>query len=164
MAGQVEYFLKIDGIPGESTDSRHKNEINVESWSWSESNPAGGGVGAGPGRGAGKVVMNDFQFTMRSNKASPKCFLSCATGAAIKEALLTCRKAGKEQQEFLKIKLSDVLVSRYETGGSTGDVVPTDSVALSFARIEVTYSPQKPDGTLDAPVVHNYDIKMQRGG
>jgi type VI secretion system secreted protein Hcp len=157
----VDYFLKIDGIPGESTDAKHKNEIDVESWSWGETNSgthAGGGGG-----GAGKVSMNDFNFTMRVNKASPKLFLHCANGAHIKEALLTCRKAGKEQQEYLKIKFSDLLISSYQTGGSSGDVVPVDQISFNFSKIEVNYAAQKPDGSLDAPVVHNYNLKENKG-
>ena len=89
----VDYFLKIDGIPGESTDSKHKNEIDIESWSWGEANS--GSHAYGGGGGAGKVSVQDFNFTMHVNKASPKLFLACATGQHIKEALLTCRKAGK---------------------------------------------------------------------
>jgi len=157
----VDYFLKIDTIPGESTDSKHKNEIDVESWSWNQSNSgthAGGGGG-----GAGKVNMGDFSFTMRVNKASPKLFLACANGQHIKEALLVCRKAGKDQQEYLKIKLTDLLISGYQTGGSTGDVVPIDQISLNFSKIEVSYAPQKTDGTLDSPTVHNYDLKANKG-
>src|SRR3954463_7879854 len=95
----VDYFLKIDGIQGESTDSKHKNEIDIESWSWGQTNA--GSHAYGGGGGAGKVSMHDFSFTMRTNKASQKLFLACASGQHIKEALLTCRKAGKEQQEYL---------------------------------------------------------------
>jgi type VI secretion system secreted protein Hcp len=157
----VDYFLKIDSIPGESTDSKHKNEIDIQSWSWGESNS--GSQSAGGGGGAGKVSMQDFSFTMGINKASPKLFLACATGQHLKEALLTCRKAGKEQQEYLKIKFSDLLVSSYQTGGSAGDVVPVDQIALNFAKIEFSYSTQKPDGSLDSPVVHNYSLKDNKG-
>ena len=157
----VDYFLKLDSIPGESTDSKHKNEIDVVGWSWGESNS--GSHAYGGGGGAGKVAMQDFNFTMHVNKSSPKLFLACATGQHIKEGLLTCRKAGKEQQEYLKIKFTDLLVSSYQTGGSHGDVVPVDQVSLNFAKIEFTYSPQKQDGTLDSPVVHNYDLKQNKG-
>jgi len=157
----VDYFLKIDSVPGESADSKHKNEIDIESWSWGETNS--GSHAGGGGGGAGKVSMQDFSFTMRINKASPKLFLACATGQHIKEALLTCRKAGKEQQEYLKIKFSDLLVSTYQTGGSAGDVVPVDQIALNFAKIEITYAAQKPDGSLDSPVVHNYSLKDNKG-
>lgn len=158
----VDYFLKIDGIPGESEDAKHKNEIDLESWSWGETNSgthAGGGGG-----GAGKVSMNDFNFVMHVNKASPKLFLACASGQHIKEALLTCRKAGKEQQEYLKIKFSDLLVASYQTGGSSGEVVPAEQIALNFSKIEVSYAPQKADGSLDAPVVHNWNLKENKGG
>jgi type VI secretion system secreted protein Hcp len=157
----VDYFLKIADIPGESADSKHKNEIDIESWSWGETNS--GSHAYGGGGGAGKVAIQDFQFSMRTNKASPKLFLACATGQHIKETLLTCRKAGKEQQEYLKIKFTDSIVSNYQTGGSAGDVVPVDQIALNFAKIEITYCPQKADGTLDSAVVHNYSAKENKG-
>ena len=156
----VDYFLKIDGIPGESADDKHKNEIDIESWSWGETNS--GSHAYGGGGGAGKVSVKDINFTMRVNKASPKLFLACARGDHIKEALLTCRKAGKGQQEYLKIKFSDLLVSNYQTGGSTGDVVPVDQISLNFAKIEISYAPQKADGSLDSPVVHNLDLKANK--
>lgn len=158
----VDYFLKLDGIQGESTDSKHKNEIDIESWSWGQNND--GSHAYGGGGGAGKVNMQDFSFSMRHNKASPKLFLACATGDHIKEALLTCRKAGKEQQEYLKIKFSDLLISSYNTGGSNSDVVPVDQITFNFSKIEFTYAPQKPDGKLDSPVVHHYSVKENKGG
>src|SRR5271165_6880604 len=105
----VDYFLKIDGIEGESMDAKHKNEIQLQSWSFGESQQ--GAFVQGGGGGAGKVTMQDFHFTMQTNKASPKLFLSCANGEHIKSALLTCRKAGKEQQEFLKVTFTNLLVS-----------------------------------------------------
>src|SRR5262249_22067891 len=100
------------------------------------------------------------RFKMRVNKASPKLFLKCATGEHIKTALLTCRKAGKEQQEYLKITFSDVLVSSYETGGNGGDALPAESITLNFARIEVKYVRQKADGTLAGAVQAGYDLKQ----
>jgi type VI secretion system secreted protein Hcp len=157
----VDYFLKIDGIPGESTDSKHKDEIDIESWSWGETNS--GSHAYGGGGGAGKVTMNDFNFTTKVNKASPKLFLNCATGAHIPSAILVCRKAGKTQQEYLKIKLTDLIVSNYKTGGTAlSNVVPNDEFSLNFTKIEISYAPQKPDGTLGSPIVNSYDIKGQQ--
>jgi type VI secretion system secreted protein Hcp len=158
----VDYYLKLTDIPGESQDSKHKGEIDVESWSWGETNS--GSHAQGGGGGAGKVSMQDFHFTMKTNKASPKLFLHCANGAHIKETLLVCRKAGKEQQEYLKIKFTDSLVSSFQLGGSPGEVVPVDQISLNFSAIEITYYPQKSDGTLDSAVVHNYSPKENKGG
>ncbi len=158
----VDYFLKIKDIEGESEDSKHKGEIELESWSWGESN-AGSHAG-GSGGGAGKVSMQDFHFTMRVNKASPKLLLACAQGTHIPESLLTCRKAGKEAQEYLKYKFTDLLISSYQTGGSAGDVVPIDQISFNFTKIEYEYYPQKKDGTLGPKVPVFYDLKANKGG
>jgi len=98
------------------------------------------------------------------NKASPLLFLSCANGEHIKSAVLTCRKAGKEQQEYLKYTFSDILVSSYQTGGSAGNVVPLDQISLNFTKVEFEYKEQKADGSLGGSVKKHYDIKQQAGG
>lgn len=157
---QVDYFLKIDGIDGESTDDKHKNEIDLESWSWGESN--GGDAAHRGGMGAGKVAMQDFHFTMEVCKATPKLMLACADGQHIKEATLTCRKAGGTQQEYLKIKFSDMVVSSYQTGGSRGQVKPIDQISLNFSKIEYEYKEQKKDGTLGGSVKAGYDVKANK--
>ena len=157
----VDYFLKIDGIDGESKDSKHSGEIDLESFSWGETQT--GSHAFGGGGGAGKVQMQDFHFVMKANKASPKLMLACAEGEHLKKGVLTCRKAGKEQQEFLKIILSDVLVSSYHTGGSgSGGVVPTDQISLNYAKIEYEYKDQKADGTLGGTTKVGYDVKAMK--
>ena len=156
----VDYFLKIDGIEGESTDSKHKNEIQLESWSWGATNS--GSHGSGGGGGAGKVSMQDFHFVMKHNKASPKLMLACATGEHLTKAVLVCRKAGKEQVEFLKVTMTDCLISSYQTGGSShSDVIPTDQISMNFAKIEKEYKEQKADGSLGGAVKAGYDLKRQ---
>src|SRR4051795_11116720 len=144
---QVDYFLKFDGSKGESTDAKHKDEIDIESWSWGETN-AGAHAGGGGG-GAGKVSMQDFHFVMRLNKATPSLMKACATGQHIKLATLTARKAGKDQQEYLTFKFTDVLVSSYQTGAS--EETPIDQVSLNFSKIEVDYRQQGADGKLGPP-------------
>jgi type VI secretion system secreted protein Hcp len=160
---QVDYFLKFDGIKGESADAKHKEDIDIEAWSWGETNAAG--PAAGGGGGAGKVSLQDFHFVMRMNKASVSLMKACATGQHIKGATLSARKAGKEQQEFLVIKFQDVLITSYQTGGAEGgDAVPTDQASFNFAKIEVEYKPQKPDGSVDAGIHFKFDLKAQKEG
>lgn len=155
----VDYFLKIDGVEGESTDSKHKNEIDITSWSWGETQVGATG-GHGGGAGAGKVSMEDFSFTMQTNKASPKLMLACATGQHIKSAVLEARKAGGEQQSYLKIAMSDLIVSSFRLAAT--NEIPVDEVKINFSRIEFEYKPQKADGTLDAPVKTGYDLKANK--
>lgn len=157
----VDYFLKIDGIAGESQDSKHKDEIELQSWSWGEQNVGSHAVGAGGG--AGKVTMQDFHFVMTENKSSPLLMLACAGGDHIKKAQLTCRKAGKDQQEFLVIKFTDLMVSSFQTGGNAhGDIVPTNQISLNFGKIEYEYKEQKADGTLGSPAKAGWDIKANK--
>lgn len=157
----VDYFLKINGIQGESADGKHANEIDVLSWSWGASQS--GGSGYGGGAGVGKVSMQDFHFTMRVNKATPKLILAMCNGTHIPDCTLTLRKAGKEQQEYIKIKFSDVLISSYQTGGSGGEMDGTESCAFNYSKIEYEYKPQKKDGTLDGPVAFNWSVKTNEG-
>lgn len=156
----VDYFLKIDGIEGESMDKTHGKEIQLESWSWGETNV--GSMSAGGGGGAGKVAMQDFHFVMKVNKATPKLIGACATGQHIKSAILTCRKAGKEQQEYLKYTFSDLLISSYQTGGSTEQ--PMEQCSFNYTKMEVAYKEQKPDGTLGGAITAWYDLKKQQAG
>ena len=76
----VDYFLKFDGIKGESTDAKHKDEIDVESWSWGETHAGAGAPGAAAG--AGKVSMQDFHFVMGLNRASIESHEGLRDGAA----------------------------------------------------------------------------------
>jgi type VI secretion system secreted protein Hcp len=98
-----------------------------------------------------------------SNKASPKLLLACACGEHIKKAVLTCRKAGKDQQEFLKVTMSDILVTSYQTGGAeSSGVVPMDQISLNFAKIEHEYKEQKSDGSLGGAIKAGYDLKANK--
>lgn len=156
----VDMFLKITDIEGESADAKHKGSIDIESFSWGATQAVS--AGAGGGAGAGKVQMQDFHFVMRSSKASPKLFLAAATGKHIKEAILTARKAGKEQIEFLKIKLTDILVSSYQQAASADAPTPNDSFSLNFSKIEVDYLSQDPSGKVGEPTRAEWSLKMTK--
>ncbi|HTE22405.1 MAG TPA: type VI secretion system tube protein Hcp [Candidatus Limnocylindria bacterium] len=154
-----DYFLKLDGIEGESTDDKHKGEIEIHSFSWGVSQQGTGGQGGGGG--TGKANAQDFHFTSNTSKASPKLFTTSASGKHIKEAILTVRKAGKGQQEYYKITMEDVLISSYQNGGSNG-TAPTDQVSVNFAKLKVEYLQQKPDGSLGDPVIGAWDFKQNK--
>ena len=152
-------FLKLDGIPGESTDSKHKDEIEILSFSWGVSNS--GTIGGGGGGGAGKASFNDFSFTHHMDKSSPKLWLSCATGQHIKQAILTLRKAGGDKGfEFYKVTLTDILVSSFQQAGSAegADTRPGDSFSLNFAKIRTDYSFQSEKGTVGGTTTAEFDL------
>ena len=160
----IDIFLKIDGIDGESTDDKHKNEIVILSYAWGEEaqQAPSGGAGGGGG-GAGKVAMQDFHLSMFVSQASPKLFLACAKGEHFKNAVLTVRRAGASPADFLKWRFTDVLINSYQTAGdgATG-ALPADHASLKFSKIEVEYSPVKPDGTLGTPVKAGWENKTNK--
>jgi type VI secretion system secreted protein Hcp len=154
-------FARIGTIKGESLDARHKDEIEVLSWSWGVSQS--GTIAHGGGGGAGKASFHDLNFTHHVDRASPALMRACATGEHVKEATITVRKAGKGQQEYLVIKMTDVLVTSVSMSvGAEGDTV--EGVALAFAKVDLEYKPQKPDGSLDAGVHFRYDLKANKAG
>ncbi|MDQ4122194.1 MAG: type VI secretion system tube protein Hcp [Acidobacteriota bacterium] len=151
----VDIFLKIEGIQGESQDESHKNEIEVLSWSWGESQVGSAAIGGG--MGAGKVSMQDFNFTMYTGKATAKLMEACATGKHIPEATLAARKAGGKPYDFLKIKFSDLLVTSYQTGGA-GEI-PIESCSFNFSKVQVEYFEQASNGNVSNAGTFKYDLK-----
>jgi type VI secretion system secreted protein Hcp len=156
-----DYFLKIDGIPGESTDAKHKDEIDVLSWSWGETEPTPATVGAGAGAGKGKVQMTDLHVTATLSKASPQLLLACASGKHAKSAVLTGRRGGAASAEFLTFSLTDVLVGSYQTGGTSAEA-PVDSISLSFSKIEVIHTQQSAKGGPGATTRVGWDRKANK--
>ena len=157
----ADYFLKLDGIPGESTAEGHKDEIEIESFSWgaSSSSTAYGGGGGG----AGKVSVHDISMTKVVDRASPKLFLYCARGDVIRTATLTLRSSGENPVEFYVLTLTDCLVSTYASTGSAGaDALPVDQFTLNFATIRYEYRQQSRDGTTGAIEVATFDRRTGR--
>ena len=154
----VDYFLKIDSVPGDSRDAHHPNEIEVVSFSWGESNVA---PLAGSGAGAGKVQVEELHFAAVMSSASPKLMLLCANGKHVVSAVLVARRPGSPQQEYLKVTLNDVTVTAYNVSASSGDV-PLDEVSLRFSKIQIDYRPQKATGALGAAVHAGWDVKLNK--
>ncbi len=156
--GPVDYFLKIDGIEGESTDAKHKGEIQLLSFSWGASNATP--VATARAR-AGRTTISAFSFQATTSKASPKLFLDCVSGRHHPSAVVTARQAGEVGLEFIKLTLTDVLVSSYQTSAAEGSL-PVDSASLSFSKISYSYIPQNVDGTAGSPVVGSWDLRSNR--
>lgn len=163
------WFLKIDGISGESTDAAHKGEIDVQSWSWGVSSSVGagsgsGGGGSGSGGGSGRAVFEDFHFVSRISTASPPLLSACATGVHFKQATLSGVRGGSgksKSADYLKYKLSDVTVRSVQQYDSE-DQVPSEQFSLNYSKVEVTYSPQTSSAAAGTPVTFGFDVKSNK--
>jgi type VI secretion system secreted protein Hcp len=146
----IDALLKISGVEGESKIADHENEIDVLSWGWGMDQS--GTMHVGGGGGAGKVDVHDISLTKNVDKATPALIRSCCNGEHFDEAVLVVRKAGKDALDYLKITMTSVLVTSYQTGGSDGDPTLTENINLCFAKFKCSYTPQKEDGTGDADI------------
>jgi len=157
----VDIFAKLGDIKGESQDDKHKDEIEVLSYSWGMNERGFTNPGPGGGGGGSQGSLRDLVITHHLDKATPQLFQACATGQHLKEATITHRKTGKTQQEFLIIKMNDVIITGVTHGGST-DVAANESVSMVFSKVDLEYRPTKPDGSLDAGVHFKFDFKVNK--
>lgn len=154
----ISNFLKLDGIDGESTDRTHRNEIDLLSWSWGVTNetPAGGGGGSGVGRATPQALL----FVHRYDKASPLLAKLAANGRHIRTAVLSARRSGAGQRDFLVVTLKELNVTAVQMADN-GDG-PVEQVALRFAEIGFSYVPQTPRGGAGAPVTMNWNVRTSQ--
>jgi type VI secretion system secreted protein Hcp len=147
--GHGDMFLMVKGakhglIKGESQDDQHKGEIDVVSWSWGmQAKPTLGG-----GTASGKATINDLRIVKRVDSASTALMLALRTNEPIQKAVLTLRKAGKSQLEYMKVTIEQgrVTALNIEGGDPGGNSEVVEKVSFSFNKIEVEYVPQGKDG------------------
>ncbi len=156
----VDMFIKIGDINGESIDSSHKDEISVLAWSWGLSQS--GSTHFSTGSGAGKVNVQDLSLTKWVDTASTALMVAACKGTHIKEAKLTVRKAGDKPLEYIKITLTDVIVSSIQTGGSGGEDRLTENVVLNFGKFKVEYTAQAKEGGAGKTSTAAWDIPANK--
>jgi type VI secretion system secreted protein Hcp len=155
----VDMFMKFAGdvYKGESRDKVHAGEIDVLAWSWGVSNS--GTAHTGGGAGAGKANVQDLSFTKYVDASSAALLLACCTGDHIPTANLVVRKAGTTPLEYIKITLTECLITSVSTGGSGGEDRLTENVVVNFAKVTFEYVPQDATGKAVSPSkTMTYDI------
>jgi type VI secretion system secreted protein Hcp len=157
----VDIFMKIDDVKGESADDKHKGEIDVLAWKFGGQQSGTSQVGSGSG--AGKVQIRDLEFTKHVDKSSGVLLGAMCQGTHFKQALLTVRKAGgKAPLEYLKITLTDLIVTRIDHGAEINADQHTETVFLNSATVKFEYTPQKADGSGDAAIVVGHNIAANK--
>lgn len=132
-------YLKIGDIKGEATASPSKGEqIDVLSWSWGETSAA-----PSTGLATGKRMHKPFVITKQLDKSSPMLQQAAANGTIFDHVDLVLAKPGAGRQEYMKYELKNVMISSYQTGGSSGGQVPTETISLNYEEIKQTYASQE---------------------
>jgi type VI secretion system Hcp family effector len=149
----MDMFLKIDDIKGESTDDKHKDEIEVLSWSWGMDRT--GSTYPGGGGGAGVVSFRDMAFTKSMDRSSPLLFLRTADGKMLHEATLTLRHTGANPLEFFRVTMGEVLVTSFALSADARGASPRPLETLVLYPSKLTFF-YTPDGSgIEPPRVTN---------
>jgi type VI secretion system secreted protein Hcp len=155
----ADIFLDLEGIDGESQDSKHKNEIDILSYTQSFRRAASTGAG---GQTGGKVNIGDITVLKNIDKSSPKLIEAVATGKHIPKATITFRSVGEKAPEYYVVTLTDVLITAVDQTDQPDPAKIVERVQLNATKFEYEYREQKADGSLGAPIKFGYDIKANQ--
>lgn len=156
-AATVDYFLKVDGIKGESQAPGHEEEIELASFSWGVSRE----ITAGNSAGDAKAKFEDLAVIKLQDKSSTKLFLASASSKVIDKVVLTGIRTDLAGQQFMKVELEKVVISSFIESSATGEL-PNENVKLNFQRIELIYRPTNPDGSLGTPFRAGWDVVQNK--
>jgi type VI secretion system secreted protein Hcp len=137
----TDMFLWVEGIPGESTDDKHRDWIDVSAFHWSVSRS--GRQSAPEGQPALPAEQADLTLVKRIDKASPLLFLACCTGQHIKEVRFNVCKTGEAPYPIYWFTLADVIVTSVKPVGASVGATPylMEEISLNYATIEMYYRP-----------------------
>lgn len=161
-----DVFLKIATIPGECTDDKHKDWIELLSYHHGVSQPTSGSASSGS-RGSGRSDHQEFTVVKRIDKASPKLFLACCNGEHINEITVELCRATGDKQKYMVYKMSDVMVRSVRPGGSAKDAneVPLEEVAFAYGKIEQEYvETDHKSGKAKGSIKAHWSVVENKGG
>ncbi|MEW6730064.1 MAG: type VI secretion system tube protein Hcp [Acidobacteriota bacterium] len=160
----IDTFLKIEGIDGESTDEKHKKEIEVLSFSWSVSQPTSASPSTAGSLSAERAQFGDLVIVKAIDKASPKLMEACCSGEHLKSARLEMCRAGGDKEPYMEYKLTDVLVTSVRPGGSGhGETVPLEEISFAYGKIEWKYTKLNVEtGKAAGAVPGGWDLKLNK--
>jgi type VI secretion system secreted protein Hcp len=155
----ADIFLSIDGIPGDSTDAQHKNQISIESFAFLAKRPST--------RTTGAVRFSGLRLDKVYDVSSPRILSAATSGRHLKSATLTFSTGSDAgSTNVLTYKLSDVAVSSYEQGGANPDAKPLGSleeeVGLSPARVQVTEKTFNANGNAGPVVTSSWQVPKSK--
>ena len=133
-------FLKLGDIKGACQDAKHKDQIEVESFGYGVSNSVNSTEKAKGNPGGEACIHSDVSMNKVIDKTSTQLYAYCSVGKIFPEAIIDCCE---EEDPLFNIKLTNAAIASVSVGGGTGGV-PTESLVLSFSKIEWKYKADAP--------------------
>jgi type VI secretion system secreted protein Hcp len=155
---QPDFLLDIQSIKGETKDHEIPQGIEIKGFSYSMVSPSD----PVSHRGTGAVRVADISVRKQVDASSPALLAACMRNQKLNQAVLTCRKAGGEQEPYFEILMEDARI-RSVTARADGGPIVEEIVAIGFSKITWTYAEQSKEGRLVGGRSTTYSIASNTG-
>ena len=159
----IDVYLQIDGIKGESADSKHQGWIECETVSWELTQPKSATASTGGGHTAERVELSDITFHKACDLATPILAQHCAMGKTIPKAKFEFMRAdgAGEPIKYFEIELENVLISHVAPSIIPGAVL-SEAVSMKFAKVKWKYTQQRIGGGTGGNTAGGWDLASNR--
>ncbi len=135
-----QYFLKIDGINGSSTEANHTNWIEIESFEFGISKPMVNN------QASGKPAY-EFSLTKRTDVSSLDIVSSISNNTGFSQVVLDVTQTIKNKTvTVLKFTFSNVVFSKFEVDADAKGMI--EEIELKQQKLVITYYSYDVDGNL----------------
>jgi type VI secretion system secreted protein Hcp len=158
----ADYYLQLDGIRGESADSKHQGWIECASINWSIHQPKSATTSTSGGHTAERAELHEISIHKLVDLASPVLAQHCAMGKTIPKAKLEMMRAdgNGEPIKYFEVELENVLIAHIAPNfaGNIGG----ESLGLKFSKVKWKYTQQKIGGGVAGNTAGGWDLATNR--
>ncbi|MGN1281793.1 MAG: Hcp family type VI secretion system effector [Succinivibrio sp.] len=159
-----DFFVKVDGIDGESNDNSHKKWIEVIKFSHGSIQQIAAGRSTDV---SGRGHFEPFTFVHLVDKATPKLQQFCMSGQKIaKVEFVVCRAVAGAQVPVYEVTLENVKIASAKVSTLLADEsqsfrerveLPVEEISLIAGKATWKATAIKPDNTKDGAVEASYN-------
>lgn len=159
----TDVYMQIDGIKGESKDSKHQGWIEVSSVHWGIHQPRSATASTGGGHTAERVEMKEVSFEKVADLASPILMQTCAMGKTLPKVTFEFMRADGDGAPicYFRMELQNVLIGGVDPGSEPGSLLG-EHVSLKYSKITWKYTQQQIGGGSGGSTVGGWDLATNR--
>jgi type VI secretion system secreted protein Hcp len=159
----ADFYLQIEGIKGESSDSKHAGWIECLSINYDIRQPKSATASTGGGHTAERVELSDINIAKLVDLSSPILAQYCAMGKTIPKAKLEMQRAdgNGEPIKYFEVELENVLIARLAPSFAGGGQ-PMEHLGLKFSKVRWRYTQQRVGGGASGNTAGGWDLATNR--
>ena len=159
----IDVYLQIDGIKGESTDSTHKDWIEVKSVNWEVLQPKSATASSAGGHTAERTEHKEIVIAKLADLSTPLLLQTCSSGKTIPKAKFEFLRADGqgERIKYFEIELENVLISSVAPQVQPGDIL-SEHVSIKYSKVKWKYTQQKIGGGSGGNTSGGWDLSANK--